>query len=106
MGMQCFNDLWQKQPSLKPKSVILVAAPDHAGRCVAVTKSMTQDINVVCAPRACYPNWEEHGCNAVTGYDSESTQAWTTSRNRFLAKELTIRSSQVAAGHVKAAYLP
>mmetsp|Transcript_149676 Transcript_149676/g.462105 ORF Transcript_149676/g.462105 Transcript_149676/m.462105 type:complete len:398 (+) Transcript_149676:33-1226(+) len=91
--MDHFCALWERYPGLRPGSLVVVAFPDHAGRCMAITRAanVVSKDRVVCMPASCYPAWEAHGCHAVTGYDPESTQPWTSSRVRFLGTELRVR---------------
>ena len=82
---------------LRPKSLIVIGFPDHAGRCVATVRMMLAKaglggVRVECVPACCYPpDWSVCGCQPVTGYDPSSTQPWTTSRYGFLVKEAGIR---------------
>jgi len=106
--MRHFLSLWDEQPALKPRSIIVVGAPDHVARCVTTVKTATttdRDL-VFCAPMECYPMWHDYGCNSITGYDPSSTQRWTTSRINFLSSEFKTRLQSVFLGSVNAEHLP
>jgi len=94
---RCFGALWEANPELLPRSVIVVAAPDHMARCVAIVRDRMRIEEVVCCPAECYPKWETCGCLPVTGFDPKSTQSWTTSRHRFVEKEIYNRFSMALA---------
>ncbi len=74
---------------------MLIAHPDHRFRCMKNIES--------CGLSTKIPNddnfglatfWRQHGCDRY-GYDSESAQNWTRSREAFVRYELPVRLSLI-----------
>ena len=78
-------------------NIVLISHPDHRFRCMQHIES--------CGLSTIIPNdddfglaafWKQHGCDQY-GYDSESAQNWTRSREAFVRYELPLRLSLIGA---------
>ena len=94
------RDVWSQiqaewaRAKTKHNTIILVAHPDHQYRCHTLLSLAGYDVLVPDLSIFLPQGWEAFCCDSH-GYDPNSTQPWTRSRQDFLPYELRVRLKHV-----------
>ncbi|MCP4358754.1 MAG: hypothetical protein GY796_12110 [Chloroflexi bacterium] len=78
-------------------NVILVAHPEHRYRCAKLIEETGFSVMIPDDNHVLEKYWEQCGCDKY-GYDPESEQEWTRSREAFILHELAVRMALLRDG--------